>query len=380
MLKQVIEDYLLWMIDKGYCEDTWKRKEYTLRCFSVYIKKHQIPWDNIFTSSTIDAFKKQHTSRRYARQATEGLWRYLLSKGIINRQLIQNDPLPCIYEDYLIYYRAKVTPNQVKSARRILIALHNYLLKHNTALSTINIYDLDKFLAEYTATFSLKVRCNNRHNLIGFLRYLYDRSILKKDLASLLKGARIFAYSKPPKFLRNNEIEKLLNIKPKTGWEIRAYAMLNLAAHLGLRSKEISLITLDDISFEKAEIRLTNRKNTIPIILPLPLETIKAIAAYIVSARNNKTGNRTLFIGFIAPYEPLCCAVISRNISKCVKKINPSASAYWLRHTYAQRLLEKGASIFEIKEMLGHETIQTTKKYLHIHTKLMREVLFNETL
>ena len=185
MLKQAIEDYLLWMIDKGYSEDTWKRKDYTLRCFSVYIKKHQIAWENIFTPITVDAFIKQHTSRRYARQATEGLWRYLLARGIINQQLIQKDSLPCIYEDYLIYYGAKVTPNQVKSARRILSALNDYLLEHNIALSTISITDVDKFLAGYTATFNLKVRCNNRHNLMGFLRYLYAHGILKKDLASL---------------------------------------------------------------------------------------------------------------------------------------------------------------------------------------------------
>ena len=380
MLKQAIEDYLLWMIDKGYSVDTWKQKEYTLGCFSVYIKKHQIPWENIFTSCTVDDFIKQHTSRRYAKQATEGLWRYLLVQGKVKQPLIKKKPLPCVYEDYLIYYGAKVTFNQVKTARRILSALNYYLLEHNITLSTMNISNLDKFLADYTTFFKPRVRQNNRHNLIGFLRYLYDRRLLKKNLATLLTGARIFACAKPPKFLRNHEIQELFaSIKPKTAWEIRAYAMLNLAANLGLRSKEISLITLDDISFEQTEIKLPNRKNRSPIILPLPLDSIKAIAAYIVGARN-KTNDRNLFIGLIAPYEPLCSAVISRNISKYVRKINPAASAYWLRHTYAQRLLEKGASIFEIKEMLGHETIQTTKKYLHIHTELMREVLLNETL
>jgi site-specific recombinase XerD len=56
------------------------------------------------------------------------------------------------------------------------------------------------------------------------------------------------------------------------------------------------------------------------------------------------------------------------------------ASAYWLRHTYAQNLLETNTSIFEIKEMMGHDRIQTTQRYLHIHTRLMREVLFDETL
>ena len=380
MLKQAIEDYLLWMIDKGYSVDTWKRKEYTLGCFSFYIKKHHIPWENIFTSCTVADFIKQHTSRRYAKQATEGLWRYLLVQGKVKQPLIKKKPLPCVYEDYLIYYGAKVAFNQVKTARRILSALNYYLLEHNITLSTMNISNLDKFLADYTTFFKPRVRQNNRHNLIGFLRYLYDRRILKKNLATLLTGARIFDCAKPPKFLRNHEIQELFaSIKPKTAWEIRAYAMLNLAANLGLRSKEISLITLDDISFEQTEIKLPNRKNRSPIILPLPLDTIKAIAAYIVGARN-KTNDRNLFIGLIAPYEPLCSAVISRNISKYVRKINPSASAYWLRHTYAQRLLEKGASIFEIKEMLGHESIQSTKKYLHINIKLMREVLLNETL
>jgi len=57
--------------------------------------------------------------------------------------------------------------------------------------------------------------------------------------------------------------ELFKSIAPKTAWELRAYAMLNLAANLGLRSNEISLITLDDIYFEKAEIKLTNRKKQI---------------------------------------------------------------------------------------------------------------------
>jgi site-specific recombinase XerD len=63
-----------------------------------------------------------------------------------------------------------------------------------------------------------------------------------------------------------------------------------------------------------------------------------------------------------------------------MRKANIAASAYWLRHTYAQNLLEQEVSIFEIKEMLGHDRIQTTHRYIHINIKLMREVLFDETL
>jgi site-specific recombinase XerD len=240
---------------------------------------------------------------------------------------------------------------------------------------------LDNFLALHTASFIPQVRSNKRCCLAGFLRYIYfERRILTKNLASLLQGPRIFSCAKPPKFLRAHELVKLFErLEPKTSWEIRAYAMLHCARYLGLRSKEISVLTLDDISFSQAEVRLTERKNAVPIILPLPEYTIKAIAAYIVGARH-KTTNRTLFIGLRAPYEPVCSSVISRNIGTYIRMVNPSASAYWLRHTYAQNLLEQGASIFDIKEMLGHERIQSTEKYLHIHTGLMREVLLDETL
>jgi site-specific recombinase XerD len=63
-----------------------------------------------------------------------------------------------------------------------------------------------------------------------------------------------------------------------------------------------------------------------------------------------------------------------------MRKAGTPGSAYWLRHTYAQNLLEAGASVFEIKEMLGHDRIQTTSRYLKIHITMMREVLFDEAI
>jgi site-specific recombinase XerD len=65
---------------------------------------------------------------------------------------------------------------------------------------------------------------------------------------------------------------------------------------------------------------------------------------------------------------------------RIMKKAGLAASGYWLRHTYAQNLLQMGRSVFEIKEMLGHDNIDSTAVYLHINTELMRKVLFNETL
>jgi integrase len=93
-------------------------------------------------------------------------------------------------------------------------------------------------------------------------------------------------------------------------------AMLYLACTLGLRSKEISLICLDDISFSKAEISLCNRKNTLPLTLPLPEDTIKAIAACLVGVRP-KSNHRTLFLSLQPPYEPLCLSTGSQEVTQC---------------------------------------------------------------
>jgi site-specific recombinase XerD len=169
------------------------------------------------------------------------------------------------------------------------------------------------------------------------------------------------------------------SLKLSTAIDIRTYAMVQLAYSLGLRPKEISLITLDDISFSKGDLSVADRKGNKPITLPIPEHTIKAIAAYVVNVRP-ESKYRHVFLTLQSPYRPISSAVVAHYISKAMKAAGLSCSAYWLRHTYAQNLLETGVSIFEIKEMLGHDKIESTKNYLHIHIKLMRKVLFDEEL
>ena len=139
------------------------------------------------------------------------------------------------------------------------------------------------------------------------------------------------------------------------------------------------MITLDDIHFHQSEIDLRCRRSISAFRLPLSDNTIKAIALYIVCARPQNI-ERALFLKLSAPHEPISPLSVSIDLSRIMRKANLASSPYWLRHTYAQNLLEGGASFFEIKEILGHEKIQTAERYLQIHTKLIRKVLFDEAL
>jgi site-specific recombinase XerD len=161
--------------------------------------------------------------------------------------------------------------------------------------------------------------------------------------------------------------------------DIRTYAIVHLAYTMGLRPKEISLVRFNDVSFRQKLLRVTVRKGDNPLELPVPEHTLKAVAAYIIGARP-KTKHRRLFLTLPPPHRPLSPNAVGCQITFAMKRAGLATSAYWLRHTYAQNLLEAGASIFEIKEMLGHDKIESTQRYLHVHTKLMRQVLFDETI
>ncbi|MBW1866655.1 MAG: tyrosine-type recombinase/integrase [Deltaproteobacteria bacterium] len=372
----------MWMISADYASSTIKIYEIVLDHFQKFITLRKIEWSDIFTHKTLTDFQI-HRGLQHASMAVKGFSRYLYNRKIIPSPIKKPfERLPDIYEDYLHYYEKnrQVHRSSLVQTRNVLSALNDYLSKHEINLSAVRIEQIDNFLSELNARFRPSTCRYNRSYLRGFLRYLYFyRKILKRDLAPLIVGAPMFAQAQPPKFLRSDEVKALFaGLPADSGKELRTSAMVHLGYTLGLRPKEISLIRLDDISFARSVINLPDRKSANPIKLPLPEITIKAIALYIVGCRP-ESDHRALFLTLHAPFGPVNASTVSRDITSAMQKINPLSSAYWLRHTYAQNLLESGASIFEVKQMMGHDNVQSTKRYIHIHTKLMRRELFDET-
>jgi integrase/recombinase XerD len=385
-LEQAIFDFLMWMKSREYRRSSLRmRYQKILADFLVFVEQNNIPWDDIFTLETMKAFRTHHDQAEVS-IALRALSRYLFKQNRIPRPIIKPNyqiDLPDIYEEYLVYHEQSRQGSYqiIKNIRRVLAALHVYLEKSDLDLSSLTIEQIDIFQADFNAPLNPTTARTYRSILRGFLRYLYqERRILARDLAPMVVGPRLFAMAKPPKFLRPDEVKRLFaGLTLSSPRDIRAYALVHLAYFLGLRPREICLINLDDVSFKKAELRLKIRKSNNPMTLPLPDGVLKAMAAYLVGVRPHSK-HRTLFLSLIAPYRRLGPGAVGGEINKCLRRAGLPASAYWLRHTYGQNLLETGASIYEIKEMMGHDSIDSTRKYLHVHTRLMREVLFDETL
>ena len=383
LLDEAIENYLQWMAQNRYTKSTRQAYARSLKQFRVFIKQRKCSFEQIFTYNMLTDFKQFTKSCRL--HAIYGLTRYLYDHKKIPQPLSSKGPpvqLPKIYEDYLFYYqhRGQWADGNIRRIRRVLWAFNDYLHKQQIDLVRLGIDHVDGFLAQFLAAFKPATARVYRSSLRGFLSYLYQqRKIIKRDLASFIVAPRHYGLAKPPTFLRPKQLQKLFaGFSLCSDCDMRTYAMIHLGYSLGLRPKEIALITLDDICFKKAELTVEERKNKRPITLPLPDATLKAVAAYRIAVRP-ESKHRTLFLSLHPPYGPISPNTISQHVKKAMTAVGLSSSTYWLRHSYAQNLLESGASVFEVKEMLGHDDIESTQKYLHVHTKLMRQVLFDET-
>jgi len=381
-----IENFLNWMNENNYRARTIYIYKLSVERFNSFVSKQKIQKNNIYTLDTLNAFiKYSGRSSRSEAIAVRMLSSYLYEHQIIDSPIKrQNSKLPEIYEEYIEYYKNIQNPSKgrISSTRKTLHNLYDFLTNEKVNINNLNIVHIDAFLKTYIIKYSASSKKSYISSIRLFLKYLYfEKNILKKNLASMIVCPPFFEHSNPPKFLIKAEIKQLFaSLKYEKPNDLRVNAMIYLAYTLGLRPQEISLILLDDIFFQESELVISCRKNTKSTRLPLPEETLKAIAAYIISARP-KSQHRSLFLTLLPPYRPVNGHLVAQTITSCMHKANINKSAYCLRHSFAQNLLEAGISIFEIKEMLGHDHIQTTSRYIHIHTKLMkRDLLIDETI
>ncbi len=379
-LRQLIDAYLQWMKDQGHSDSNRNDHQRELEHFIAFVQHGRLRWDQVFSLDVLSAFQKQ-VGKSYGRALRALSW-YLFIHQKIKRPIEKHFvPLPSVYEQYLAYRlkSGQVNERTVKQMRRVLVAFNRYLKNGDIDLGTLKIEQVDDFLAQFLVGFAPTSCRLYRGYLKGFLRYLYhQKNTIKRDLAPLVVSRRLYAQSKPPKFLRPAEVKKLFaGLSLSSATAIRTHAMVHLAYFLGLRPVEIHRISLDDICFTKAELIIRRRKNDNPIVLPIPPAVLKALSAYLIGARP-KSKSRTLFLSHQSPHGPLCAGAVAYYMTAAIRQAGINGTAYWLRHTYAQNLLESGATIFEIMQMLGHDKIESTKVYLHVHLKLMRKVLFDE--
>ncbi|EFK12102.1 phage integrase, N-terminal SAM domain protein [delta proteobacterium NaphS2] len=261
-LSLAVDAYLQWMTSLQYSPHTIVLYRFILKHWIAFANASNMALSDLFSYKNLKTFESKSELKSLSLVPIRGLARYLYENNQLDAPVRKpREVLPDTHEEYLTHYRdtRNVTQGMIRTCRNVLMAFHQYL--HTDDLSTLNIDQVDAFLNHYNAGYSPQSQRMHRGALRGFLKYLYyQRSILQRDLSAFLTGSPFYARAKPPRFLRPEEVGRLFSSlhweRPK---DIRCNAMIYLAYTLGLRPKEISLISLGDISFAKKEIRLPNR-------------------------------------------------------------------------------------------------------------------------
>ena len=243
--------------------------------------------------------------------------------------------------------------------------------KHITNVNNISIDDIKDFLKvrsdEETTTIA--------HNLTvikNFHKYLLKEKLIKEDVSEFIERPKL--KESLPKALSPEDIDNLLDIKLDTPFDYRNKAMLELMYGCGLRVSELINLEMNDIDITNCLIRILG-KGSKERDIPLGEYSIYYLNEYIERRPlllKKKSCNK-LFLnnhglgmtrqGFF------------KNLKAILedKGLNPNISPHTLRHSFATHLVNRGADLRSVQEMLGHSDISTTKIYTKVSDEKVNE-------
>lgn len=213
-------------------------------------------------------------------------------------------------------------------------------------------------------------------SLRGYFRYRASLGDLVHGLVGAVSYPANWSLSSLPTTLTAEEVEQLVGSFGQPGRSMRrADAIVRCALDLGLRSGEVARLGLNDIDWRAGTITLRRTKGRREDVLPLPVATGKAIAAYLKNERP-KTSNRAVFVRHMAPRdEPVGPDLVRKTIRQAYARAGlPYTRSHLLRHTMANRLLAGGSSLKEVADVLRHRSLNTTMIYAKLDGRKLAEV------
>jgi integrase len=179
-----------------------------------------------------------------------------------------------------------------------------------------------------------------------------------------------------PRALTLDEVDRLLNsFTAALRWPKRGYAIIRCALDLGLRSCEIAHLQISDIDWRAGTVMLKGTKSLRQSILPLPMETGRALADYLQHERPPTT-SPSIFIPCLGDHHRAMTAGAIRGvIRRAYQRIGLThARSHALRHAFACRLVENGSSLKEVADLLRHRSLNTTLIYAKLDTPKLSAV------
>jgi integrase/recombinase XerD len=283
-------------------------------------------------------------------------------------------PLERLVEEYRRYLRcerglAQGTVRDYERVARLFLAERER--EGGLGLEGLTAADVSVFLARECPRRSIPSAQQLVTGLRALLRYLHVAGVIELPLRWAVPAVADRRGLSLPRGLEPSAVARMLvscDRRRLTGR--RDYAVLLLLARLGLRAGEVAAMHLEDLDWAGGELLVRGKGNRHER-LPLPVDVGEALVWYL--RRRPGSECRVVFLCVRAPRGPVSAGVVSQIVrAACTRAGLERVGAHRLRHTAATRMLQAGASLPEVAEVLRHQRLDTTAQYARVDRQALR--------
>lgn len=281
------------------------------------------------------------------------------------------------YHSFLILEKA-LSDNTVEAYMSDIHKLMTYVSSHGFAIERARYKDLQQFLMELGKKgVSVATVVRIVSSVKSFYRYLIFEGVLKEDPSLLLESPKLGKHL--PDVLSVEEIDRIvasIDLGKPEGQRNRA--ILETLYGCGLRVSELINLQLTDIYRKEGVVRVIGKGNKERLV-PISSTAVKEINLYCAEARSRltiKPGYED-FVFLNRRGAQLTRVMIFTIIKTAVQLsgVKKNVSPHTFRHSFATHLLENGANLRVIQQMLGHASITTTEVYTHLNSKMLSDTV-----
>jgi len=263
--------------------------------------------------------------------------------------------------------RRNYSPHTVKN---YLNTLKHFVLWVNVPVEEVVSRHILQYI-DFLLRKRLKPKTINCHlvSIRGFYEYLHNEEDIR--ILNPVKRGYILKQSKPlPKHLRDEEVEKLFAVIINP----RDRAMFKVMLRCGLRVEEIANLSLEAIHLKRKVILVKDGKGSKDRVVYLSDDAYGALVKYLTSRPPSRVKKIFLVEKGTFKDKPISVRGIQKRMEYYARKAGVKSSCHQLRHTMATQLLNADMDLVSIQDLLGHDRITTTEKYIKVsNLKVMRD-------
>lgn len=272
-----------------------------------------------------------------------------------------------------IEFNKRYSDHTIRAYKKDLFDFSEHL-GEDILIINVNKYDLHEFIIQISSTLSTKSLARKIATLKSFYKFIVDNEIIDINISKSIKIPKI--EKKLPNYLTVNEMNSFFE---KTILELdiskRDILIIDLLYSTGIRTSECAGIKYSNIDLNRKTIKIYGKGGKSRLVVYGDKTKINLIA-YMES--NDKT--LFLFPSHHTKNKTKNNCISTRTIYNIVKKYiklvssNEKLGPHSLRHSFATHLLQGGADLMTIKDLMGHESLSSTQIYTHLDAKKMKEI------